>query len=220
MNKKIKTILFTLFVAGLLTVSCSSKDKTGPSSDNGGGTTGLPTVTITDGEGVGSSYRQYKYTSSSTYKLVLTLNGGQTQELSSETDFILSTSSKDPNLQEANEGGILIKMPKLTELGFTSDLIRIPAKNIVHGAYGYDIHTLYVFSNTDEKLEYVELKAQNVKIATFLEIDEVGITLTKTTKLKDQDAVTETYNIKGRPKFAQSSNGVTAIDGTPVDPNY
>lgn len=38
--------------------------------------------------------------------------------------------------------------------------------------------------------------------------------------IKDQDAVTETYNIKGKVKNSQSSASVTPIDGTPVDPNY
>ena len=56
MNKKILTIIFTLFVAGLLTVSCSSKDKTGPSSDNGGGTT-IPE----NGEGIDKSFRDRSY---------------------------------------------------------------------------------------------------------------------------------------------------------------
>ena len=189
MNKKILTIIFTLFVAGLLTVSCSSKDKTGPSSDNGGGTTGLPIVTITDGEGIRESYRHYKYAPKET-PFVLTPSEGQAINLNSESDFVLSTAQEDPSLKGENAGGILIKMPKLKELGFTSDLIRIPAKNIQHHTYGHDIHTLYVFSNTDEKLEYVELKVKNLKMDTFIEINTDGsIILRKTTKEKDKDAV-------------------------------
>ena len=213
MNKKIKTILFTLFVAGLLTVSCSSKDKTGPSSDNGDNPT-IPTIPET-GNGISSGYqKRYFFTGNPDYaegQVTITSDNQILYTLSSSGDFRLDTQA---------DGSILVKMPKLTELGFTSDLIRIPAKNIAHGAYGYDIHTLYVFSNTDEKIEYVELKAQKIKIATQLEMDEVGITLTKTTKLKDQDAVTETYNIKGKVKNSQSAASVTPIDGTPVDPNY
>ncbi|MEI0538615.1 hypothetical protein [Brachyspira pulli] len=221
MNKKIKTILFTLFVAGLLTVSCSSKDKTGPSSDNGSGTTGLPIVTITDGEGIRESYRQYKYAPQSS-PFVLTPSEGQAINLTSESDFALSTSQEDPSLQGENAGGILIKMPKLKELGFTSDLIRIPAKNIQHHTYGHDIHTLYVFSNTDEKLEYVELKVKNLKMDTFIEINTDGsIILTKTTKEKDKDAVTVTYKLTlDRTKNIQANANVTPIVGTPVDPNY
>ena len=221
MNKKILTIIFTLFVAGLLTVSCSSKDKTGPSSDNGGGTTGLPAVTITDGEGVRESYRHYKYAPTSS-PFVLTPSEGQAINLTSESDFVLSTAQEDPSLKDANAGGILIKMPRLKKLGFTSDLIRIPAKNIQHHTYGHDIHTLYVFSNTDEKLEYVELKVKNLKMDTFIEINTDGsIILTKTTKEKDKDALTVTYNLTfDRTKNIQANTSVTPIDGTPVDPNY
>ena len=114
-------------------------------------------------------------------------------------------------------------MPLLTtQLGFTSDLIRIPAKNIKHHVYGYDIHTLYVFSNTDEKLEYVELKVKNLKLDSFIEINTDGsFILTKTTKEKDKDALTVTYNLTfDRTKNIQANTSVTPIDGTPVDPNY
>ena len=217
MNKKILSIIFTLFLAGLLSISCSNKDKTGPGDNGGGSSSGLPTVT-TDGEGVGSSYRQYKY--APTTDSPFTLTGNNAQNLTSANDFQLSRSSKDANLQGKYEGGILVKMPLLKTLGFTSDLIRILPENIVHTAYGYDIHTLYVLNNTEEKLEYIELKGEKIKIATFLEMDEVGVTLTKITKEKDKEAVTETYNLKGRVKFSESSTSVTPIEGTPIDPSY
>ena len=224
MNKKIKTILFTLFVAGLLTVSCSSKDKTGPSGDednNGGGTPGLPTVTITDGNGIREDYRHFKYAPTDT-PFVLTPSEGQAINLNSESDFVLSTAEEDPSLQGVNAGGMLIKMPLLKDLGFTSDLIRIPAKNIHHHAFGHDIHTLYVLSNTDEKLEYVELKVKDLKMETFIDINRDGyITLTKTTKEKDKDAVNVTYTLTfDRTKNIQANASITPIVGTPVDPNY
>ena len=226
MNKKILTIIFTLFVAGLLTVSCSSKDKTGPEDNGNGGntpppTSGLPTVTITDGEGILEDYRHFKYAPTDT-PFVLTPSEGQAINLNSESDFVLSTAEEDPSLQGVNAGGMLIKMPKLKDLGFRSDLIRIPAKNIEHHTYGHNIHTLYVFSNTDEKLEYVELKVENLKLETFIDINRDGsITLTKTTKEKDKDAVTVTYNLTlDRTKNIQANASITPIVGTPVDPNY
>ena len=221
MNKKIKTILFTLFVAGLLTVSCSSKDKTGPSSDNGGGTPGLPTVTITDGNGIRESYRQFNYAPTTSSPFVLTPSEGQAINLTSESDFVLSTAQEDQRLQGENAGGMLIKMPQLTQLGFTSDLIRIPAKNIHHHAYGHDIHTLYVLSNTDEKLEYVELKVKDLKMEAFIDINRDGyITLIKTTKEKDKDALTVTYTLTfDRTKNIQANASVIP-EGTPVDPKY
>ena len=231
MNKKIKTILFTLFVAGLLTVSCSNKDKTGPEDNGNGGntpppTSGLPTVTITDGEGIGSSYRQYKYNPTSDAAFVLTLNNSSTQNLTSESDFILSTSSKDPNLQGANEGGILIKMPKLTELGFTSDLIRILPKNIKRNpGYGYDIHAVYVINNTnpEERLEYVELQTTGIQFGNSFITMNGDITLTKTTIVKEQDKDPVTTKViyalkKNKIKTIEKANSVTPIAGTPVNP--
>lgn len=225
MNKKILSIIFTLFLAGLLSISCSNKDKTGPSGDegnNGGGSTsGLPTPT-TDGEGVGSSYRQYKYAPSSASPFVLTPSEGEAINLTSESDFQLSTSSKDANLQGKYKGGILIKMPLLTQLGFKSDLIRILPENIASAVYGHNIHTLYVLNNTEEKLEYVELKVTDLLLGTFIEINRNGsITLTKTTKEKDKNAVTVTYTLTfERTKNVQSANSVTPISGTPIDPSY
>ena len=221
MNKKILSIIFTLFLAGLLSISCSNKDTTGTggNNDNGGGTT-LPTVTITDGEGILEDYRQFNYAPTSS-PFVLKPSEGQAINLASESDFVLSTAKEDTRLQGENAGGILIKMPELKKLGFTSELIRIPAKNIQYHIYGHDIHTLYVFSNTDEKLEYVELKVKNLKMDTFIEINRDGyITLTKTTKEKDKEAVTVTYNLTlDRTKNIQANASVIPA-GTPVDPNY
>ena len=230
MNKKIKTILFTLFVAGLLTVSCSSKDKTGPSSDNGGGgtTTTIPTG-IQDGEGVDTSY-QYKYASTADYGgLELTLDGKLSQTLTTQDQLQISTSTdKDPNLQGEYVGGVLIKMPLLTQLGFKSDLIRILPKNIKRNpGYGYDIHAVYVINNTnpEERLEYVELQTTGIQFnANFITMNS-DITLTKTEIVKEankEPVTTEVvYALKeNKIKTIEKASSVTPIAGTPVDPNY
>lgn len=221
MNKKILSIIFTLFLAGLLSISCSNKDTTGTggNNDNGGGTPGLPTVTITDGNGILEDYRQYNYAPTTSSPFTLTPSEGEATDLTSESDFVLSTAQQDTRLQDENAGGMLIKMPLLKDLGFTSDIIRIPAKNIKRHVYGNDIHTLYVLSDTDEKLEYVELKVKNLMMSTFIDINRDGyIRLTKTTKEKDKEAVAVTYNLTfDRTKNIQANASVIPA-GTPVDP--
>ena len=233
MNKKIKTILFTLFVAGLLTVSCSSKDKTGPSDNNGGGNNNgggtiseIPTG-IQDGEGVNNSY-QYKYAASTKYGgLILTFNGTEAGTLTTQDQLQISTSTdKDPNLQGEYVGGVLIKMPQLTSLGFKSDLIRILPKNIRDNSYsGMDIHAVYVINNTnpEERLEYVELQTTGIQFGSSFITMNGDITLTKTTIVKEQDKDPVTTKViyalkKNKIKTIEKANSVTPIAGNPVDP--
>lgn len=234
MNKKIKTILFTLFVAGLLTVSCSSKDKTGPSDNNGGGNNNgggtiseIPTG-IQDGEGVDKSY-QYKYAASTKYGgLILTIDGTEVGTLTTQGQLQISTSQdKDPNLQGEYAGGILIKMPQLKDLGFTSDVIRVLPKNITHGTYGYDIHSVYVINDTnpEERLEYVELQTTGIQFGgNFISMNS-DITLTKTTIVKEQDKEPVTtkvvYALKENSiETVEKANSVTPIpvEGNVIDP--
>ena len=235
MNKKIKTILFTLFVAGLLTVSCSSKDKTGPSDNNGGGNNNgggtiseIPTG-IQDGEGVDKSY-QYKYAASTKYGgLILTIDGTEVGTLTTQGQLQISTSQdKDPNLQGEYAGGILIKMPQLKDLGFTSDVIRVLPKNIRDNTYsGMDIHAVYVINNTnpEERLEYVELQTTGIQFnANFITMNS-DITLTKTTIVKEQDKEPVTtkvvYALKENSiETVEKANSVTPIpvEGNVIDP--
>ena len=228
MNKKILTIIFTLFVAGLLTVSCSSKDKTGPGSDNGGGTTGLPTG-IQDGEGTKSSYRQYKYAPEDGKPIIL-MADGQKITFTTENEFQLSVADgskyDEPNLNGEYVGGILIKMPKLKDLGFTSDVIRVLPKNIRDNNFsGVDIHAVYLINDTDEKLEYVELKTTGIQFnANFITMNS-DITFTKTTKeKKDGKTTTITYTIpkEGNDiRRIESALQITPIpvEGNVIDPN-
>ena len=225
MNKKILSIIFTLFLAGLLSISCSNKDTTGPGDNNGGGSSsGLPTVT-TDGEGVNSSYRQYKYAPTTDSSVTLTKDGQNFQTLNSKDQLQISVSEKDPNLQGNYAGGVLIKMPLLTQLGFTSDLLRILPENIAKTAYGYDINTLYVFSNTEEKVEYVQLQTTGIQFnANFITMNS-DITLTKTTIVKEADKEPVTTTVvyalkKNNIETIEKANSVTDISGTPIDPSY
>ena len=235
MNKKIKTILFTLFVAGLLTVSCSSKDKTGPSDNNGGGNNNgggtiseIPTG-IQDGEGVDKSY-QYKYAASTKYGgLILTVDGTEAGTLTTQDQLQISTSQdKDPNLQGEYAGGILIKMPQLKDLGFTSDVIRVLPKNITHTTYGYDIHSVYVINDTnpEERLVYVELQTTGIQFnANFITMNN-DITLTRTTIVKEQDkeepvTTKVVYALKNNNiETVEKANSVTPIpvEGDVIDP--
>ena len=189
MNKKIKTILFTLFVAGLLTVSCSSKDKTGPSSDNGGGTT-IPE----NGTGIDSGYLDRRFAPEADRKLKVTSTAGVT-ELSDVSAFQLDTQKPD--------GSILVKMPLLkTTIGFTSDLIKIPAKNIVEGNGGnYTVKTRYTLEKSENKTVTVDLE---------------------TTTVKDAEPETEVYTIEtAEDGIKHASSGRPAINGTgAIEPKY
>ena len=232
MNKKILSIIFTLFLAGLLSISCSNKDTTGPSGDegnNGGGSTsGLPTGTQ-DGEGVDTSY-QYKYASTADYGgLELTVDGKLDQTLTTQDQLQISTSTdKDPNLQGEYVGGVLIKMPLLKQLGFKSDLIRILPKNIKRNpGYGYDIHAVYVINDTnpEERLEYVELQTTGIQFGSSFITMNGDITLTKTTIVKEQDKEPVTTKVvyalkENKIKAIEKANSVTPIAGIPVDPSY
>ena len=113
MNKKIKTILFTLFVAGLLSISCSNKGTTGP-TDNGGESPTIPTIPE-NGTGIDSGYLDRRFAPEADRKLKVTSTAGVPTELSDVSDFQLDTQKPD--------GSILVKMPLLkSTIGFTSDL--------------------------------------------------------------------------------------------------
>lgn len=232
MNKKILSIIFTLFLAGLLSISCSNKDTTGTggNNDNGGGgnISEIPTG-IQDGEGVDKSY-QYKYAASTKYGgLILTVDGTEEGTLTTQDQLQISTSQdKDPNLQGEYAGGILIKMPQLKDLGFTSDVIRVLPKNIRDNTYsGMDIHAVYVINNTnpEERLEYVELQTTGIQFnANFITMNS-DITLTKTTIVKEQDKEPVTtkvvYALKENSiETVERANSVTPIpvEGNVIDP--
>ena len=225
MNKKILSIIFTLFLAVLLSISCSNKDTTGPGDNNGGGSSsGLP-IPTTDGEGVGSSYRQYKYAPTTDSSVTLTQDGQNPQTLNSKDQLQISVSSKDPNLQNNYAGGVLIKMPLLKDLGFKSDLIRILPENIAKTAYGYDINTLYVLSNTEEKVEYIQLQTTGIQFnANYIAMNS-DITLTKTEIVKEANKEPVTTKVvyalkESQIKTIEKAGSVTAIEGTPIDPSY
>ena len=212
MNKKILTIIFTLFVAGLLTVSCSSKDKTGPSDnvDNGGGTT-IPE----NGTGINSGYLDRRFAPEADRKLKVTSTAGVTTELSDVSGFQLDTQKAD--------GSILVKMPLLkSSVGFTSDLIKIPAKNIVEGNGGnYTVKTRYTLEKSENKTVTVDLEAESFNIdGAWL---KMKVKLTKTTTVKDAEPETEIYTIETATEdgIKHASSGRPAINGTgAIEPKY
>ena len=207
MNKKILTIIFTLFVAGLLTVSCSSKDKTGPSSDNGGGTT----ITIPEnGTGINNSYGDRKFPAQSGNKVTV-VGKDLNKELSSYNDFILNTLKSDKS--------ILVKMPLLTTLGFTADVIKIPSKNIVEGDNNnYTIKTRYTLEESADKTVTVDLESE--KFSFSGNNLSMKVKLTKTTTVKDTEPVIETYTVEST-QLAHVENKTYLIDGTgAIEPKY
>ena len=112
MNKKILSIIFTLFLAGLLSISCSNKDKTGPSGDednNGGGST-TPTIpTIPEnGTGIATKWQGKTYIpkveGSDNRPIILTLNDGKEEQLTTEDQFSLTVGA---------DGNVTITMSKL-----------------------------------------------------------------------------------------------------------
>ncbi|MEI0478097.1 hypothetical protein [Brachyspira pulli] len=214
MNKKIKTILFTLFVAGLLTVSCSSKDKTGPGD---GGTTPPATPTIPtipeNGTGVNSNWRDRRFVPEADRKLKVTSSSG-TVELSATSDFQL-----DP---QKSDGSILVKMPLLkSSVGFTADVIKIPARNIVEGeGNNYTVKTRYTLEESADKTVTVDLEAESFNIyGAYL---KMKVKLTKTTTVKDAEPATEIYTIETPENGLYNRlSQVSAIDGTgAIEPNY
>ncbi|MEI0748689.1 hypothetical protein [Brachyspira pulli] len=212
MNKKILTIIFTLFVAGLLTVSCSSKDKTGPSSDNGDNPT-IPTIPET-GNGINSGYLDRRFAPDADNKLKVTSPAGVT-ELSGVSDFQLDSQKSDRS--------ILVKMPALKNtIGFTSDLIKIPAKNIVEGNGGnYTVKTRYTLEKSENKTVTVDLEAESFNIVgAWL---KMKVKLTKTTTVKDAEPATEVYTIETVTEdgIKHASSGRPAINGTgAIEPKY
>ena len=216
MNKKIKTILFTLFVAGLLTVSCSSKDKTGPSSDNGDNPT-IPTIPET-GNGISSGYqKRYFFTGNPDYaegQVTITSDNQILYTLSSSGDFRLDTQA---------DGSILVKMPKLTEIGFAKDIIKIPAKNIVEGDNNYTIKTRYTLEESADKTVTVDLESENFSISGPYLTMKVKLTKTTATIVDGKSEVTEEkiYIVEAKPNLKHKSSGTDAISGTgAIEPKY
>lgn len=222
MNKKILSIIFTLFLAGLLSISCSNKDTTGP-DDNGGGST-TPTIpTIPEnGEGIDKSFRDRSYAPkvNDDTKVTFTDDKGSTTEFTDENTFQQDVDS---------DGSILIKMPKLKEIGFTGDMIRIPVKNIVlleGQGLNYSIHTAYIFENGNTTVRF-DLKSEMYNI--FASTTKMTFKLTKTTTVteenKDPQTTTQTYSFATSGirhyRLAFGDDKVTALDGTgAIEPNY
>ena len=204
MNKKILTIIFTLFVAGLLTVSCSSKDKTGPG--DGGTTPTIPTIPE-NGTGIDSGYRGRMYfTGNTSYgegTVTVTLDGAPLYTFNKLGEFQIDMPKGD--------GDVLVKMPKLTEIGFTGDIIKIPAKNIVEGeGNNYTVKTRYTFGDAATKIVTFDLESERFNIdGAYL---KMKVKLTKTTTEKDKDPVTAIYTIE--VDLRNKTSGADSIDGT------
>ncbi|WP_020003982.1 hypothetical protein [Brachyspira innocens] len=208
MNKKILSIIFTLFLAGLLSISCSNKDKTGP-GDNGGGSTTIPE----NGTGINNSYGDRKFPAQSGNKVTV-VGENINEEISDYNNFILNTLKSDKS--------ILVKMPLLKNIGFTADVIKIPAKNIVEGDNNnYTIKTRYTLEETADKTVTVDLEAESFNISgAWL---KMKVNLTKTTTVKDAEPVTEIYTIETVTEdgIKHASSGRPAINGTgAIEPKY
>ena len=193
-----------------MTVSCSSKDKTGP-SDNGGGTT----ITIPEnGTGINSGYLDRRFAPDADNKLKVTSTAGVT-EFSNVSDFQLDSQKSDRS--------ILVKMPALKNtIGFTSDLIKIPAKNIVEGDNNnYTVKTRYTLEESADKTVTVDLEAESFNISgAWL---KMKVNLTKTTTVKDAEPVTEIYTIETVTEdgIKHASSGRPTINGTgAIEPKY
>ncbi len=215
MNKKIKTILFTLFVAGLLSISCSNKGKTGPgdNGDNGGGTTPPATPTIPtipeDGTGIGSKWvgKTYipKVENTDNRPIILTLNDGTEVQLTTEAEFSLTVGS---------DGSVTITMPKLNDIGFGATAITIPAKNIVESQKGspsviwYNAQFVKTIKNDENNIEYFYFKSDPNAFGGNYSNFRVKGTLVKVTAVKGEDGnfkvTEEKYEI--RTKSAEPGN--------------
>ena len=202
MNKKIKTILFTLFVAGLLTVSCSNKDKTGPSSDNGdngGGTTPTIPTAPTTGTGVklanGKTFIPSAQSGADPDRFVYITQEGQAEiALKTEAEF---------SLKVENDGSIVVTMPQLNQIGFGGETMTIPANNIIQTKEGninmYKIHYVKAINEGPDTIEYFELKSidnpnnEDVKAFSFYggKACRINATLTHVKEVKNPE--TEKY---------------------------
>ena len=210
MNKKILSIIFTLFLAGLLSISCSNKDTTGTggNNDNGGGST-TPTIPE-NGTGINNSYGDRKFPAQSGNKVTV-IGESINQELSDYNAFILNTLKSDKS--------ILVKMPLLKNIGFTADVIKVPSKNIVEGNNNnYTIKTRYTLEQTDAKTVTVDLESEQF---TFSGNNlAMKVKLTKTTTVKDTEPVIETYTVEAA-QLAHIANNQYLINGTgAIEPKY
>ncbi|MEI0490162.1 hypothetical protein [Brachyspira pulli] len=208
MNKKILTIIFTLFVAGLLTVSCSSKDKTGPSSDNGDNPT-IPTIPE-NGTGIGSKWvgKTYipKVENTDNRPIILTLNDGTEVQLTTEAEFSLTVGS---------DGSVTITMPKLNDIGFGATTITIPAKNIIQSEgtgskIFYNAQFVKTIKNDENNIEYFYFKSDpNAFGGSFANFRVKG-TLIKLTAVKGED---------GKFKVTEEKYEIRTISAEPGNEN-
>lgn len=208
MNKKILSIIFTLFLAGLLSISCSNKDKTGPTDNNSGSTT-IPTIPE-DGTGINNSYGDRKFPAQSGNKVTV-IGESINEEISDYNNFILNTFKSDKS--------ILVKMPLLKNIGFTADVIKIPSKNIVEGdKNNYTIKTRYTLEETADKTVTVDLESEKF---TFSGNNlAMKVKLTKTTTVKDTEPVIKTYTVEAS-QLANVVNDRYLIDVTgAIEPKY
>ena len=221
MNKKILSIIFTLFLAGLLSISCSNKDKTGPGDNNGGGSTAIPE----NGTGIGSSYQGRMYfTGNTDYEagtVTVTLDGQSLYTFSKQGDFQVDMPKGD--------GDVLVKMPKLTEVGFTKDIIKIPAKNIVdNGNQDYTVKTRYTFGDAATQIVTFDFQSEKFNLRNSPYFTMKMKVVKKTVKVVEgKEEVTEekTYVIETKPDLKQKpisgSGSIEAIDGTgAIEPKY
>ncbi|MEI0558078.1 hypothetical protein [Brachyspira intermedia] len=209
MNKKFLSIIFTLFLTGLLSVSCSNKDTTGTGGNNGGGGSTTPTIPE-NGTGINNSYGDRKFPAQSGNKVTV-IGESINQELSDYNAFILNTLKSDKS--------ILVKMPLLKNIGFTADVIKVPSKNIVEGNNNnYTIKTRYTLEQTDAKTVTVDLESEQF---TFSGNNlAMKVKLTKTTTVKDTEPVIETYTVEAA-QLAHIANNQYLINGTgAIDPKY
>lgn len=209
MNKKILSIIFTLFLAGLLSISCSNKDTTGP-TDNGGGSTTptIPTIPET-GTGIGSKWvgKTFipKVENTDDRPIILTLNNGSEEQLTTEAQFSLTVE---------NDGSVTITMPKLNDIGFGGTDITIPAKNIVEfeeqspSVIYYDAQFVKTIKNDENNIEYFYFKSEPSAFGGNYSRFRVKGTLTKVTAVKGEDGnfkvTQEKYEI--RTKSAEPGN--------------
>ena len=207
MNKKILSIIFTLFLAGLLSISCSNKGKTGPGDkgDNGGGTT---TTIPESGTGIDSGYRGRMYfTGNTSYEegtVTVTLDGAPLYTFNKQGEFQVDMPKGD--------GDVLVKMPKLTEMGFTGDIIKIPSKNIIdNGDQDYTIKTRYTFGDAATQIVTFDFQSEKFNLRNSPYFTMKMKVVKKTVKVVEgKEEVTEekTYVIETKPNLKQ-----VAIDG-------
>ena len=212
MNKKILSIIFTLFLAGLLSISCSNKDKTGPSGDednNGGGST-TPTIpTIPEnGTGIATKWQGKTYIpkveGSDNRPIILTLNDGKEEQLTTEDQFSLTVGA---------DGNVTITMSKLQAIGLGGKSITIPVKNIVQSKgtgnqIFYNAQFVKIIKNDENNIEYFYFQSDPNAFGGSYANFRVKGSLIKLTAVKGEDGnfktVEEKYEI--RTKSAEVGN--------------